>query len=191
MLKMGAFAALALMVSCLLTSGCFFDVDVDRIKHEPSPLSPCATLGDGAMCTFNNDPTIVARCENNECKPFGCDVCPRLPCKTIACVDDLCRQSAMSDGQSCVAFSDPLATVGDVGTCNAGACENIVPCGTDEDCPTVECTATTCSEWGTCIGYSVLPGEVCDYAPNQAGRCFNYTCQLPTTLTTPRQASSD
>lgn len=140
-------------------------------------LDPCAGEREGASCEMASDPGLVARCVNGACTPFGCDLCPRLPCQTIACDDGLCRQTAMDDGAQCTAFSDPLAPSGVVGRCEQGSCRGTVLCDGETSCPSVECVPTSCGSNGVCVGYAMPPGMACEYAPEQWGACFNFTCQ--------------
>jgi hypothetical protein len=154
----------------VLFTGCSSDVE--------RTVDGCTTIIDGTICTIKNDSSIVARCENEKCIPFGCDICPRLPCQNIACTDDVCHQTPIDDGSACVGFPDPLAASGIVGTCDNGQCTGSVMC-TGSECPMVECMTTSCNEKGICVGFSVLPGTNCTTANGKLGSCFNYTCTEP------------
>lgn len=179
---------MAITFNCMLP-GCAASVgdETPAIAHSVN-TAPCMGRTDGDVCAVGGDPGLVARCMAGECVPYDCHICPRLPCQTVACVEGQCRQTAMLDGASCVAFEEPLSESGLVGHCESGQCTGTVECASNHDCPSVECTRSSCDSSGQCIGYTTLPGTACEYAPNEWSWCFNYTCQTPINAISPRQA---
>lgn len=181
----------------LLTSvvfGCEIDTEKPSSTQcqnciEDIPDVQCVNAKENDICIDALDMSIVARCVQGKCKPFGCDICPRLPCQNIACVDDRCHQYPIPDGSTCAKFSEPLATTGNVGFCIAGECQGNAQCGTNDDCPSVECVPTACSINGVCVGYATTPGTVCQMSTGGYGRCFNYTCNPTPNYLIPRPIS--
>jgi hypothetical protein len=145
---------------------------------QPKTDAACADMPPAAICE-HEDPSIVARCVSGICTPFDCDICPRLPCRSIACVDGTCRQTNAEDFSHCAAFPDPFASSGPLGWCSDGDCIGTVGCQSMPVCPSVECVHSICDEKKRCIGLSPLPGTGCTTSDDKPGFCFNYTCSAP------------
>jgi hypothetical protein len=137
----------------------------------------CADLPPNTICT-HEDSSIVARCVLGVCTPYDCDICPRLPCNTLECRDEVCHQIPMPDSSACVAFQYPLADRGPVGKCLSGECVGSTGCEGLGKCPAVECVSTFCED-KLCVGLSPLPGTGCTTSDDKPGFCFNYTCSAP------------
>jgi hypothetical protein len=185
------------LVACLSAIGCEEETSTipwnNCAPHciEEEPDIQCENAEEGTICKDDKDPTIVARCVIGKCKSFGCDICPRSPCQNLVCVDDICHQYPMPDGRACAGFAEPFSRTGDIGFCIAGRCTGNAQCSTNEDCPSVECVPTTCSVNGTCVGYSTVPGAICELPSGQQGHCFNYTCNPTSVFATLRPTSSE
>lgn len=151
---------------------------VEQVPNEvPLPLfDVCAVHADDTICEYAADSLAVARCVKGACVPYGCDICPRLPCNRNVCDDGICKQVAEDDGTMCTAFPAPLSPSGVVGTCSAGACVGAVQCSSHSDCPSIECIPTICGANGTCEGIATVPGYACQTETGEPGACFNFTC---------------
>jgi hypothetical protein len=119
MLKKGAFAALALTVSCFLTSGC--------IQPESAPTS---TNESGLESVETpDDPTTdpnIGKCNPPPDPPF-CDEqadCFRDLCTDSKCIDQVCIHISRAEGLNCIGA--PTANPEDIffGVCECGKCQD-------------------------------------------------------------------